>query len=420
METYKTSVLVVGGGPSGLAAAVSCSRLGIKTTLIERFGIVGGNLTLGHVAPIMGDVSHGTIVDEVINLLNLKWDVAHDIEKTKIALSNWLANEKVDLFLQTVAIGTIMEGNTIKGVIANNPSGNFQIDADIIIDATGNGSVAAFAGADYEIGRTKDGLTQPTTIMFTISNISPLQKIECRHEEDDTILPEGSYLGLCRKASLTGELPKNVNIVRLYRCEKPDERVVNATQANGVNGLDGQQLAKAENILRQQEEMIFNFLKKHVPGFEDSQIKKSADTVGVRETRRIIGEYQLTDIDLMNGQRFNDVMVHKANFAIDIHNPSGPGQSESDGCPRHPKPYDIPYRCFVPKKIDNLFVTGRCISGTHEAHASYRVMRICMAMGQSIGTAAGLCLKEKQIPRTLDYRKVQEALMAVGVDLFSE
>jgi NADPH-dependent 2,4-dienoyl-CoA reductase/sulfur reductase-like enzyme len=122
METYKTSVLVVGGGPSGLAAAVSCSRLGIKTTLIERFGIVGGNLTLGHVAPIMGDVSHGTIVDEVINLLNLKWDVAHDIEKTKIALSNWLANEKVDLFLQTVAIGTIMEGNTIKGVIANNPS----------------------------------------------------------------------------------------------------------------------------------------------------------------------------------------------------------------------------------------------------------------------------------------------------------
>lgn len=212
---------------------------------------------------------------EVINLLNLKWDVAHDIEKTKIALSNWLAKEKVDLFLQTVAIGTIMEGNTIKGVIANNPSGNFQIDADIIIDATGNGSVAAFTGADYEIGRTKDGLTQPTTIMFTISNINPLQKIECRHEEDDTILPEGSYLGLCRKASLTGELPKNVNIVRLYRCEKPDERVVNATQANGVNGLDGQQLAKAENILRQQEEMIFNFLKKHVPGFEDSQIKKA-------------------------------------------------------------------------------------------------------------------------------------------------
>ena len=138
----------------------------------------------------------------------------------------------------------------------------------------------------------------------------------------------------------------------------------------------------------------------------------------MRETRRVQGEYVITAKELAAGKRFWDVVVHKAEFIVDIHNPAGAGQAEDKI--QYVVPYDLPYRCFVPLKVENLLTAGRCISGTHRAHASYRVMSICMAMGEAAGTAAALCIKEGCTPRSLEVKKLQDVLTEKGVDLFSE
>ena len=166
-------------------------------------------------------------------------------------------------------------------------------------------------------------------------------------------------------------------------------------------------------------ESVLNFLKNNVWGFENCRIKDSADTVGIRETRRVMGEYLLTAEDLLCARHFESAVVHKALFCIDIHNPSGAGQSESDTIPvQVKKPYDIPYEVLVPLKVDNLLTCGRCISGTHRAHASYRVMNIAAATGQAAGVAAALCIDDNITPRKIDVKKIQNQLVKSGVKLF--
>ena len=174
---------------------------------------------------------------------------------------------------------------------------------------------------------------------------------------------------------------------------------------------------KAEIVLRKQIDEITDFLRKYVAGYENCSVKFSADTMGVRESRRIMGEYILSVDDLRVGSRFEDVVVHKANFVVDIHNPDGGGQAE--GLAEVVKAYDIPYRCLVPKNVENLLVTGRCISATHEAMASFRIMSVCMALGEAAGIAAAIAAERDVTPRQLDVKLVQDALTAKGADLFS-
>lgn len=168
--------------------------------------------------------------------------------------------------------------------------------------------------------------------------------------------------------------------------------------------------------LRNQIAMVVKFLQKNVPGYENCRVKSSADVLGVRETRRIMGDYILQDSDVENGAHFPDAIVHNAWFLIDIHNPTGGGQAEKHSQPA--KPYDIPYRCFLPIGIENLLVAGRCISGTHRAHASYRVMAICMAMGEAVGVAAALSAQRGVTPKNVPAEDIQTVLMKRGVQLF--
>lgn len=412
-------VIVVGGGPAGICAATASARCGASTALVERYGIIGGNLTIGHVGPIMGGVSNGTLKDEVREVLKVKGiHKHHDIEEAKINLTAWINSTKTDLFLQAHVVDVIKEESVIKGIVMGGQNGLSALMGQIIVDATGDGTVSYLAGADYKVGRDSDGLVQPTTLMFTLAGIDESKAITCGHEEDDSAVPGGSYLEICKKANREGELPQNVNIVRLYRTLHDGERMVNATQANGIDGTKYSDIAKAEVDLRNQIQVVHAFLKKYVPGFEESYIRDSADTIGVRETRRIIGEYILQDEDLTAGRKFEDVMVHNASFVIDIHNPAGAGQAETTGCPHKVQPYDIPYRCFVPLKIENLLMAGRCISGTHRALASYRVMNICLAMGQAVGVAAAFSARSKAYPRLLDYHTVQKYLVSQGANLY--
>ena len=185
---------------------------------------------------------------------------------------------------------------------------------------------------------------------------------------------------------------------------------------NGVDCTSVTALYPAELQLRKQIDLLLAFFRNHLPGYENCRYRASGSTIGTRETRRVIGEHILTAEEMAQGKRFPDAVVHKAEFIVDIHNPAGPGQAEAKI--QYVTPYDIPYGCFVPLTIDNLLTAGRCISGTHRAHASYRVMSICMAMGQAAGTAAALSAQNGCLPRHLPVKTIQDALQAQGVDLF--
>jgi hypothetical protein len=194
--------------------------------------------------------------------------------------------------------------------------------------------------------------------------------------------------------------------------------MVNATQENRIDPLNPADVFKAEASLRRQIGKIVDFLKNNIPGFSEIRIKGSASTLGVRESRRILGRYQLTEDDLMAGRAFPDTVVHKANFCLDIHNPSGAGQSVyAEKRPVTPPLYDIPFSAMCPIGCNNLITAGRCISGTHVAHSSYRVMRICMAMGQAAGAAAAVMIKTKTSTDTVDVDLIRRHLIDRGVKL---
>ncbi|MBQ9121018.1 MAG: FAD-dependent oxidoreductase, partial [Clostridia bacterium] len=341
-----------------------------------------------------------------------------DIEMTKILLTKLVKENGITVYLNTSVADAITEDGRIRKLIVATQSGLKSIAGKAFIDATGDGVLSYLAGEEIEIGR-EDGLVQPATVMFTVQGVDPAQTLTCFHEEDDTKLKKGSYLALCKEACKTGEIPPNVNIVRLYHSGSPDERMVNATQANGVNALCETDYADAQAELRMQMLTIVNFLKNNVEGFEHIRIKDSSDIVGIRESRRVVGLYKLCAEDLIEGRTFPDVVVHRSAFAIDIHNPAGAGQSESDGCPVVTKEYDIPYRSLVPLKNGNLLLAGRCISGTHRAHASYRVMNTAMNIGEAAGVAAALCAKDGIRAGELDVKYIQDVLGGRGIDLFS-
>jgi glycine/D-amino acid oxidase-like deaminating enzyme len=415
----KYDIVIAGAGPAGIAAALEAARSGLKTALIERYGCVGGNLTLGYVGPLLGKVCSGTIAEEIEDAICAKRGAVPDFERAKIALTSMLDEAGVDVYLQTSVIGAERIGETIKTVYTVGKFGSFSFSADVFVDATGDGDLAVQSGCRYEMGREGDGLVQPVTLMFVIDGVDPDQPLLCRHEEDYTDLGDGrEYLDLCHKACRTGELPENVNIVRLYATGVHTERMVNATQENRIDPLNPADVFKAEASLRRQIGKIVDFLKNNIPGFADIRIKGSASTLGVRESRRILGRYQLTEQDLMEGRAYPDSVVHKANFCLDIHNPAGAGQAvHEERCPVTPKPYDIPFSAMCPIGCDNLITAGRCISGTHVAHSSYRVMRICMAMGQAAAAAASVMCKTKTTTATVDVDQIRGHLIGRGVCL---
>ena len=421
--TADYDVIVAGGGPAGICAAAAAARGGARTAVVERYGVLGGNLTVGAVGPIMGSVAKGTMRDELTGRLSVGFnDIqgrkgrVHDMNHTKRVAAEFLNEAGVEIYLQTAVCDTIVENDTVKGLILTGKNGMFAMTAKVIVDATGDGDVAFLSGARYGLGREDDGLLQPVTLMYVLDGVDDTRAITCIGEEDNVKLGDERFLDFTARCCREGILPANCSSVRLYKTINPGERLVNTTQANYINPLDRKDVVKAELELRAQIDQINEFLRKYVPGYENCRVKLTADTLGVRESRRIFGEYVLHEDDLRAGRRFEDVVVHNANFVVDIHNPTGGGQAY--GLAEVIKPYDIPYRCLIPETLDNLILAGRCISGTHQAHASYRIMTVCMSLGEAAGTAAALSVREGVAPRRLDCKKVQDALTAKGAVLF--
>jgi hypothetical protein len=280
------------------------------------------------------------------------------------------------------------------------------IRAKVVVDCTGDGDIAAQAGAPYEVG-DEDGLVQPMTLMFLMEEFNrDAFSVYVKRNPDQWRGVHGLW-GLIRQAIKAGELEMPREDVLFFSTVHEEQIAVNSTRIIKVLGTDVWDLTYAEREGRRQMRMIAAFLKKYVPGFERSYIGQSGAIAGVRETRRIAGEYRLTEEDILAGRKFNDVIA-RGSYPLDIHNPLGPGTFQKPIPPG--ESYDIPLRCLLPREVENLIVAGRCLSGTHQAQSSYRTMPICMATGQAAGVCAALSVKNGSPPRHVPAGEVQRVL----------
>jgi FAD dependent oxidoreductase len=421
---YKTDVLVLGGGPAGFAAAVSAGRLGLKTLLIERTGIIGGVATAGLMSHWTGN-TEGPLYEELLQRAKtasedvnyfkdkiLRAEQIIDPENTKLVMLQMLQEAGVKLRLYSFATDPILEGNQVTGAILQSKSGRSAALAKIVIDATGDGDIAAKAGVEFYLGREGDGKMQPVTVMFKVAGVNEETAVYPGEFEDDFPVPAGNLQELGKKY-----LKPPIGHVLLYPGSVPGVVTVNMTNSLGVNGLESADLTRAEIECRSQIPEIVSFLKKYVPGYEKCYVIATSSVIGVRETRHFKGLQTLTEADIENAKIFDDWIVTKAHFGFDVHGISGPGLdptgAQNDFVQKNK--YTIPFGCFIPENIDGLMLAGRNISGTHKAHSSYRVMPICVNMGQGVAAAAAVCLKHNIEPREVDVKEVQKILIDQGV-----
>ena len=436
----EVDVLVVGAGPAGIMAAEAAADEGLKVMMIESRSFVGGNLTIG--LPILGYLGRkGNVVIKGLPLrfverlrerhaatghracpLHVSLTMIGPEEAKRLAME--IMEEKgVEVLLYTLFVDTIMEGCDVKGVIVESKAGREAILAKTVIDCTGDGDVAARAGAVVEKG-DEEGRMQPPTLMFSMKgvDIKRLRESIADHPEkyDIDIIPNEFFrtdanftmVGMrnqIREAREAGfRIPVERTIVMTGIA--PDEMWVNMSRVNGVDATDPASATHGEFEAAKQNEEVVRYLNRYVPGFENAWVDKVAPFLGIRETRRIVGEYMLTKEDIFECRRFDDVIA-VASYPLDIHHPVG-GDCTLEWCPDC---YDIPYRCLIPKGVGNLILSGRCISTTHEAMASSRVMSICMAVGEAAGKAAQVAVKSGVKPADVDVKKLQAALREEGV-----
>ena len=421
----QTDVIVVGGGPSGVAAAVGAARAGAHVLLLEQSGMLGGvttnNLYLrmsdlqgrGVDYAIVGGVAR-ELVDRILAARGgtlRKGSLTFDLETAKRAWDQLVVDAGVEVLLNTTAFDVLVHENEVRGVVALNKSGLQAFSARMVVDCSGDGDIAARAGAPYEIGRPLDGLTQPVTTMMRFGGVD-MEAFNAFVARDIRLRKTMA------RAAANGdfELYQDHLCSILYWRGRPDVVSFNVTHITHVDATDGAQLSTAEMEGRRQVWILNDWLKGYVDGFENAWLIDTAPHVGVRETRRFRGEYVLTAEDVMNGHEPPDTIA-LGSYGIDIHNPDGVGVTFIH---IQATAYGIPYRCLVPLQVDNLLVAGRVLSATHEALASARVMFTCMATGQAAGVAARMASQQGVSPRRVGVARLQKALLEQGAILSSE
>lgn len=447
----ETDVLVVGGGPAGLGAAVGAADAGARVILAERYGFLGGNATAALVMPLMSfhtdkksNTAHRTegnanllpadhgpgdpVVAGVLRRLLERlvavggaippslatgYVVPFDPEWFKLVALELLDEAGVHFLLHALASGVLAEKGRVLGAVFETKSGPVAIRARVTVDCTGDADLAVQAGAPFELGRA-DGLAQPMTLMFRMVDFERAAFERYVRENPSQWRGVHGLWDLVREATAAGELELPREDILFFATPHAREVSVNSTRVTRVLGTDVWDLSYAECVSRRQMRQIAEFLRRYVPGFAGAYAAQSGINIGVRETRRVIGEYQLTGQDVLTARKFDDAVARGA-YPVDIHDPKGTGTVLRRLPPG--EAYDIPLRCLVPRRVENLLVAGRCLSGTHEAHSSYRVMPIVMATGQAAGVCAALAARGGASPRAVRFAEVRDELLRQGASL---
>lgn len=436
----KVDVLVCGGGPAGIGAALGAAKSEVSVMIVEKNNCLGGMATSGLVTTFAGGsifsgadngetrvlprqvikgvvwefieklIQEGGAVDpEVLHKNGYMDAVTFDVEVYKRIADDMMEARGVNLLYHTLITDVIMEGDIVRGIVIENKAGCQAILADIVIDASGDGDVAYKAGVPYTVGRGEDGKTQPLTTMFRIGGMPEVKKEQI---EKFSVYPKGKV----QPYFLFWEEPEFMyGHVCVFGTPRKGEYRCEMTRSIDKNGLDPDDLTKAEIECRRQIPKIVEYFRREYPGGENVYLIDTASTVGVQDSRRIVGGYEITMDDLLSCREFDDSIALGC-YPIDVHNPMGRGYDMR--FIRHPgQAYGIPYRSLVPAKAENLLVAGRCISADFYAESAIRISSTCMATGEAAGTAAALCLEQKVTPRKLDVKMLREKLISQGVCL---
>ncbi len=407
-------ILVVGGGMAGVGAAAASGRMGLRTLLVEYFGCLGGNGTSGMVNNFCGYTTSGPtrvqivqgIGGEIHRMLverkgvSSKTSFTFNPEILKMVLDELMAEANVELLYYTQMIDPIIEKNTIKGVFVANKGGRQAILAKRVLDCTGDGDVCASADVPFELGDGMGGFLA-CDMAFHIVNVGENFKSSTVDPAAAEAIKSGEY-----KITRPQAIIQNIMIPGAYWVNW-------AGIPWAVNGLDPYRLTQAAMDGRKVVRDLRRFLRDKIEGMENADVIDTAAKVGLRETRRVMGEHLLTGDEVLQGTKFPDGIGACA-WPIEIVDPVKGRRyvNLKDG-----DFYTIPYRCLVPQKVENLLMAGRFISCTHEAQASARVMGPAVVMGQAIGTAAALSIKRGVSPRDLNVDLLQQELVKAGAFL---
>ena len=438
-------LVVVGGGLTGVMAAVSAARQGLNTILIEKQAYLGGVGVMG--LPLQGfyDLENNQIIkglpDEFISRLRayngaspsfIQCEMHNpflviDPEMVKLVCQEMIIEAGVTLLLHTFASSLIMDSSIIKGLFIENKSGRQCVVGNIFIDCSGDGDIAKAAGVPFTFGREIEHQSQASTLMFRLDNVDiealihrvldkpeeydlipTLPRIQFTYNKQHILVGLGNFISKARKEGMH-DIPWDR--VCYITCLHDNSVMINMVHVENLDATNGRQLTEIEIEGRAQIGPIHKFLKNYITGFEHSTLAFSAPCSGIRETRHIQGEYVLTENDIIEGYMPEDTIV-VGGYPIDIHYSSPDSTSDLEF--KHVSPYGIPYRCLLPLHVDNLLIAGRCISASHRALASLRVMGTCMGLGQAAGLAAVLAKKSNWLPKNVSAENLRESLVSIG------
>ena len=409
-----TDILVLGSGPAGFAAAYCAAKCGAKVILVEQNGDIGGISTSGLMSHWTGscgsplyyeilkrsaEQNEGEFKNQITNLI--------DPEKLKTLYLEMLVEVGCKVMLYTFAEDAICDGDKLLGATVINKSGKTDIYAKITIDATGDGDIAARAGAEFVLGRESDNKMQPATLMFKVGGVDYDRAVFLGSFESTYETPKGELQALAKE-----HIPAPAGHILTYKTTLPGVVTCNMTNAIDIDGTNADDLTRATLVCRRQMDDIVKYLREFVPGYENCYIISSASLMGIRETRHFIGKYTLNEQDILDAVIFDDYVVKDAYFNFDVHNITGSGLDKT-GVQKHfkqEKGYTIPYGCLLPREKENLLLCGRNISGSHMAHSNFRVMPICIGIGEAAGVAAYLAVSRNCSLNDIDAKDIREVI----------
>lgn len=411
-----TDVLVLGSGPSGFAAAYTAAKNGASVILVEQSGDIGGISTSGLMShwtgscgsPLYYDIlkrtsenNEGKFKNKITNII--------DPEKLKTLYLEMLDEVGCKIMLYTFAEDAICDGDKVLGATVINKSGKTDIYAKVIIDATGDGDIAASAGAEFILGRESDNKMQPATLMFKVGGVDYNRAVFLGSFESTYETPNGELQALAKE-----HIPYPAGHILTYKTTLPGVVTCNMTNAVEIDGTIADDLTKATLTCRRQMNDIVKYLREFVPGYENCFIISSASLIGIRETRHFKGKYTLNEQDILEAKVFDDYVVKDAYFNFDVHNITGSGLDKTGAQKNFSQKngYTIPYRCLLPEVKENLLLCGRNISGTHIAHSNFRAMPICVGIGEAAGAAAYISVSQN---RNLNDIAAKEIRKIIGI-----